>query len=194
MKRLLLNLLTALSLLLCVVTCVVGACSYLAFAPFGQAWFTQWMYSPPEYNGGIVSDCSHRGWLAEGGSLHVFREDRTARPAPGTSPNRKRSDGIINPVRLEPTRLGFAKVHRAVTYGDPLRGSTRRVTDAKSQWSVPLWLPALLLAALPAWRLVTRVRRVKRRRQGSCPSCGYDLRATPDRCPECGYAPPGAKA
>ena len=56
----------------------------------------------------------------------------------------------------------------------------------------PHWLAASIFAALPAaWagRRAARAMLTSRRRlQGRCTTCGYDLRGTPGTCPECGVA------
>ena len=50
---------------------------------------------------------------------------------------------------------------------------------------IPHWLVALAGAIAPvAW--LRRARWRRRIAKGLCPKCGYDLRATLDRCPECG--------
>ena len=59
-------------------------------------------------------------------------------------------------------------------------------------YAVPLWLIALATAFLPALAARAALLRIRvrlRRQRGACPACGYDLRATPDRCPECGTPP-----
>jgi hypothetical protein len=51
---------------------------------------------------------------------------------------------------------------------------------------VPYWAGTVLTAGLPLAWVVRRVRRRRSAVAGRCLVCGYDLRATPQKCPECG--------
>ena len=56
------------------------------------------------------------------------------------------------------------------------------------QWivGIPLWLPFAMMMISPISWISARLQRQLRKRQSRCVRCGYDLRATVDRCPECG--------
>jgi hypothetical protein len=60
----------------------------------------------------------------------------------------------------------------------------------------PAWSVVAVSAILPAWWLVLRRRwrRQRLRADRRCERCGYDVRATPERCPECGTAVAPASA
>jgi hypothetical protein len=60
--------------------------------------------------------------------------------------------------------------------------------------SLPHWALMAPAAVAVAGLAVKRLRRSSRRAPGTCVGCGYDLRATPERCPECGQATPAAAA
>lgn len=69
-------------------------------------------------------------------------------------------------------------------------------TTIRDQWhlllhiplkTVPYWPFAVAAAVLPAARAASKLKRWRDARLGLCLHCGYDLRASPDRCPECGF-------
>jgi hypothetical protein len=107
--------------------------------------------------GDFASDDARRGWY------------RAEYDVPG------------GPVRVDvvsSSTVGFAAEHR--------RLMTRSRDDHYRLLSVPAALPFALFALLPGVRVFRWWRRKRRRGAGHCPTCGYDLRATPGRCPECG--------
>src|SRR5258706_8183873 len=94
---------------------------------------------------------------------------------------------------LDTERLSSISLRRSL---GPIRWDSETLhTDRGWLWmhdaSFPCWL-LVALAALPvgsAALYVRRGRRLQRARIEHCVKCGYDLRATPDRCPECGTVP-----
>ena len=87
-------------------------------------------------------------------------------------------DSFVNTVSSDGGVLGFD--HAVINMGI-FESSWRE------RWTaIPYYALFLLWAILPARTALGWRRLRKRVRRGLCPACGYDLRASPERCPECG--------
>jgi hypothetical protein len=182
MTRLLLNLLTVLSLLLCVAIVGLWAQSYRK--PYAH---------PYDRKGPVYCEVrSERGKFI---SVTV-KGPRPQRQAwswllVGDPP---RPRGTFYPAAGEV--YGFGPLVIRTGMGSMSYGATLAGPDVASGLpyrfvAIAYWLPALVTAMLPAAWMIRRGSRRRARRQamGLCPACGYDLRATPGRCPECGTIP-----
>jgi hypothetical protein len=73
----------------------------------------------------------------------------------------------------------------------PRGRSDGRIRVVRSAALIPWWVASPPLGVLPALWLRRRLVARRRRATGRCLACGFDLRATPERCPECGVMPTG---
>jgi hypothetical protein len=182
--RHLFTLLSALSLLLCVATCVRWVRSYAARDMFPEE-LTKPGFSVQSTAGRVfVGHVSAiRAWPAP---LNISMEVAGHEFPIWQPPPDRLAYGtryVSPPARLG-NAFGFG------TYED-------RIVGGRGGWAinvvaVPYWAISFLFAALALPLAFARLRARARRRQGLCPNCGYDLRASPERCPECGTVTPSA--
>ena len=215
MTRRLLNLLTALWLLLC----VASVAMWVRSQSVTEMWRFPTRYGPAAPGERLLG--SAKGWkfvsmVGSGdGRLVWFDAKQYDRPhqVVGTPVEADGYRKVIGTGRLPrgvgslAGTYGKSRAHRVtvpwvaeVTWSPEQRVRTGPPPSGAfvsygRHWcaSVSWWVPAVAAAMLPAARGFHGLKRARRRRaEGVCPACGYDLRATPGRCPECGT--PGASA
>ena len=184
MKRLLhilLNAATLLSLLLCVSICALWVRGYYVEDSISWQRRDAWRVFRSS-SGHFIIDLNVSDWS---GGQTGWRYAREA-PNPNALADAKVSGYVLNVSPGDSWKrwehCGFAWWRWESRWGNSI-----------AMLAVPVWSTVAATALLPAaWALVrssgSRMQR-RARRLGRCPACGYDLRATPDRCPECGAVP-----
>jgi hypothetical protein len=191
--RHILNWLTVLSLVLCVASIVTWTRSF--------RWVEGVTFLRQHEGGEPWRSITAVGTLGGFVGLHCFEDHPGATRTASAGYQKERFDGrefqqlldhLAGPgsVWHGGRRWGVYYCWFDEPYGPWSRGLTYRDTFVL----VPCWMLVVLFAALPAARFAWARRRRLRDERGLCPSCGYDLRATPDRCPECGAIPAKVKA
>jgi hypothetical protein len=190
-KRYFLNVLTTLSLLLCVATAVLWVRSWRA----GDYVACQGIHAP-----GVRGERSLI-IASSAGRLHVrrLRVHLPAFTAEELAEFNQHAGVGAEPSGFQwrfgvrrPVPHGFLGFHLDRT-DEPQQyrfaGGHQKGRREEFNLTVPHWLLVVLSAAMPARAAVTGRRRrilARRLRLGRCLLCGYDLRATPGTCPECG--------
>jgi hypothetical protein len=181
-----LNILSIVSLVLCLATCALWVRSnflgdYVRTTKLIQPHgYTMWtVFSTDRCIGVVHHRLEYTGMTQQ--DIHDIQTYWLGGPVPGNFWSTQKDQPPASTRSLS-ERLGF------VVKSDGRRTTRRELqstTETVSMTGVmlPDWLLILLFAMPPFWRAF---RRRRPRHEGSCGSCGYDLRATPDRCPECG--------
>jgi hypothetical protein len=175
MKRRLLNLASALSLLVCaaaLVLLVVGFWFELGYERVGRAggWVTRAEVFAAQ---GMVCFVRTEYGLDETSVAAAYGDVLLRQQRRGYSLSL--GDTAVPPMRV--------LLRPAIRRGGPGRGPFYSIQYVAVD--VPLALVVPLTAALPGFCLTAASRR-RRRQSGLCSPCGYDLRATSGPCPECG--------
>jgi hypothetical protein len=183
---------SVMSLPLLLVACIVAPLSY------GTACRTGWVTHAEDNSGVAIRNwelfirhgriLTHFQWYRHGGMTLerqlVSEPYNTQRP--GFHWHTFPADWTEDPAHTKPRSWLDRAGVEIVNHGNWRRSSVTR-TDLRVVGIDLAWWMVLAILILPLipW-MMSVLRRRRWRREGRCLVCGYDLRASADRCPECG--------
>lgn len=161
-----------------------------AIARFGDDSRPLWMTDVSRWYDEAIRAAMY-GIVAVACIAYLRRKSRNL-PAPAAGASPARSSRWRDRVELRVV-LYCSAVFLALQLPLSVIATLRAMYDATSPWPRTFWslfpiggcLGPLIGAAIVVYDR-RRITREDREDSGSCLSCGYDLRASKDRCPECG--------
>lgn len=203
MIRRLLNIATALSLLICMAVVVFWLRSFS-----GQDLIRRIRYEPSRQVRVDESLMSSKGsiWISVDNEccspvefIYYMGDERLMKQGDITLPWEYRRGDFRGTYFGTPAPRGFLQTLGLFSYTyNATRPTPSGIKISLTEWGTSIqlryWMLTILLLVLPIARAIRLARRSALHRsritRGNCPSCGYDLRASTDRCPECGMATP----
>jgi hypothetical protein len=127
------------------------------------------------------------------GVFYGARNDRGAIPRLGPTPAFRELGG--NQWHITWNKKWVAPNERPLGGRTGFALQSEPFVQGNGSWSLtcPIWFLLIVCGSFPAWGLLRGIRFTCRTSPSVCNNCGYDLRATPNRCPECGEPAPAAR-
>ena len=168
MKRRVFNFAAGVSLVLCLATCVLWVRSYRRLDDVR-------LFPNPQ-----------RYWLVRSADGRLHAQQTWASGPYWQGRSSEYSSGELG--RAVYSNLPFRWRIAGFGYGHLTVPSGTGPTLNAHVYLMPHAFPAMVFAVAPVLWLRAALSRRRTRAAGLCARCGYDLRASPDRCPECGAA------
>jgi predicted RNA-binding Zn-ribbon protein involved in translation (DUF1610 family) len=181
MRRWLFTILSVVSLLFCAAICALWVRSYSVADSF------YWTDRAP----GRILDWTERGFTCSSGGVEIFHHHAIEPPGTLSIIGVPRGHHFDH-FREQPTDYPYFGYPWPASSCTNVRFAGFQVfhaADANDQiqaGTLPLAGIALSAIVLPGMWIRRELKRRRDSKTNLCPNCGYDLRATPDRCPECG--------
>ena len=183
MKRQVFFAISALSLLLCIATATMWIRSYCVFDGYSNDGEFENLSAPH----------SAIAVKSQSGLLRLCYCEFTGGQGPGIgAPKWMHSTApqlLLPGISLPLWNHGGFGVLRGLTLFSDFIPHNYWILGKMTVWFIPYWAILLCTSVFPVvatLQIIHEWRTHRRRSRQQCPACGYDLRATPDRCPECG--------
>ena len=182
MKRRLFNLLAAVSLVLCLSMGILWIRSYFAQDSLNL------IFADNSANRAVAIGLgSNRGCLTIGRAVLTSTIKSLKYPYNKT----RLSCETSAPTLVNTSRMGFWQMLGFDRHTGSMGGTYSMIS---ATLTLPHWVFVITVLVPLCCVWFRRLRRTRRVSLSLCAECGYDLRASKDRCPECGTAIPAASA